>query len=144
MASDVLNFPGWDFTPGRRRACVLGDLLQLTPADSSYSTLITYSVPTAPGGSVATIGGTGAFTPDVAGRYVLRVTSGTATANFEVFCFAVAAHSGLATVASGGTRSDEQRRSILQSITSEITSAQLTSINTGTWPTTLHLGRHGG
>jgi hypothetical protein len=146
----ILSFPTWSAAPGARKTCVIGDSLRLTPEDLGASSLITYAIASAPGGSAATIDTNGVITPDVVGEYALTASAGGATATFVVWCFSTAIRdaAGIGTYASGPSagqaRPTGDRVQLLQSISRNITSAQFASWLTGTWPSGLRLSAVGG
>ncbi len=128
---NILEFNGWP--NGRVKACLAGDVVSLQPVDPGISSLLTYQVTTAPGGSSATFAN-GLITPDVDGAYVFTVTAGNGTAVRSLYRFSAAAVAS-AQIANlrtfpGSARSDAAKRVLLEQLANALTPTQLVSFNT--------------
>jgi hypothetical protein len=130
MSNIKIGAPGWD--PTATQIAVLGDVLDLSPADARFS--YAYAVVSAPGGSSAGFSGA-TFTPDVVGAYVLSVTAGADVLRLPLFVFGSSVYSGLASYPTRvGTRPDVERRQIMQGVARSVATATLMAWNAGTVP----------
>jgi hypothetical protein len=117
-------------------ACVLGDTIDLVPDDRRLTSLYSYAVVSAPGGSSAIFSGS-TFTPDVAGAYALSVTCGADTLTVPTFCFATSIYTGLSRAPGQAAYSDAKKRQLLQAISDGVSPTVLAAWNAGTTPSGL-------
>jgi hypothetical protein len=126
----VLEFQNWP--NGRVKSCLAGDVVSLTPLDPATTSLLTYAVTTAPGGSTASFA-SGLISPDVDGYYLFTVTASPSTALRSLYRFsaAVLASPQIANLRnSSAARSDAAIRRLLENIANAIGPSALPTFNT--------------
>lgn len=136
----LLDINGW--RPGLTKSCVLGDTITLSLVERAITPSI--AVTTKPGGSTATFSGYD-FTPDVAGSYTITFSAGDTSVVVPLTVFAASVYSSRALAAheNGIARPDAERRSILNAMAQNLSAAQVTAWNSGTFPAGFNITHYG-